>query len=99
MAKKNFPYMMADHVELPKEAEKMWANLGNLSNIIERLYSEDFFVKQYPIAFQDNALIKDFNVKCAEAIKAYHKLFKIEVESKIKEYEEKIAELKTLIAE
>jgi len=96
---KTFPVQMTYDIESPDDARKMWANLENLSVIVEKMYSENFFLNDYRVKFQDRSLIRNFNEKCSELFSAFNQLFKADIEKEIKEYEAKIAELKSLIAE
>lgn len=61
----------------PKEAVRMWDNLGEFSEIIENLYADS---KLFEIHWKRNEVneadAKVFNDKCKEAIIAYYKIFK-----------------------
>lgn len=98
MARKNGG-IYTDNLVFPNEAREMWKILGDVSEILDEAYDESFFGPDFNERFPERAPIKEFINKCAEMIQAYNKMNKIKIQNEIKQYEAKIAELKSLIGE
>lgn len=59
----------------PPEFNKMWDNMGEMSEIVDSLYNEGFSL-QWKVNEIKDVDAKDFNEKIEAALKAFYKMFK-----------------------